>query len=89
MVGTLTSLLLCCPGLQGGVLEKAGLGAQLTECLQFQEQQAEDRTYFPALGDLGGMPRWEGNLGCQLITQPVASGCIGRGQGAAMRLCHV
>lgn len=61
-------------GPHAGVLEKAGLGDQLTKCLQFQEQRAEDRIHFPPLGELGGMPWGEGHLGCQLITQPPASG---------------
>ena len=44
-----------CFGLHLGILEKAGLlGGQLTECLQFQDQQAEDRIHFPH----SGRPRW-------------------------------
>lgn len=47
----------CSTGLHAGALEKPGVGASLTECLQFQEQRAEDRIHFPPLGDLSGMPQ--------------------------------
>ena len=55
LVGTRMSLLL--PATRGSPGEGRAAD-QLTECLQFQEQWAEDRIHFPALGDLGGMPWW-------------------------------
>lgn len=65
-------------------------GGRLTECLQFQEQRAEDKIHFPPLGDLGGMPCWEGNLECQLITQLAAQGCTARpGGGNVFMSCLI
>lgn len=64
--------------LHSGILEKAGLGGRLTECLQFQEQQAEDRIHFPP----SGRPGWNAMGGRQLgLPADHPAGCLGPAVG--------
>lgn len=72
-------------GLHLGILEKAGLlGGQLTECLQFQDQQAEDRIHFPH----SGRPRWN-VMGGRQFGMPTdhPAGCPGACGGARRWRC--
>lgn len=58
---------------------------QLTECLQFQEQRAEDRIHFPPSGRPGWNAMWGRQFG---MPTDHPAGHIGQGQGVAMCLCH-